>query len=38
MRVTPLQLLQFGDEFKNGLYIVEVRQGMKRVILKVEKL
>jgi VCBS repeat-containing protein len=38
IRVTPHQLVQFGDELKNGLYIIEVRQGSKRVILKIEKL
>jgi VCBS repeat-containing protein len=38
MKTTAQQLLQFGNELKQGSYFVEVRQGAKRVILKIEKL
>jgi hypothetical protein len=34
MRVTALQLLQFGDELKNGMYMVEVRQGTNGLSLR----
>ena len=38
MKVITPQLTQFGDELKNGIYFIEVRQGRRRVILKIEKL